>query len=52
MKVKVKVKRGRPDLSRIVLEVEGIVVVLYWPNQFRSEIFLAVKEVSDANSNG
>jgi hypothetical protein len=35
VKVKVKVKRG-PDLSRIVLEVEGIVVVPYRPNQFKS----------------
>ena len=32
-----KGKRGRPDLSRIVLEVGGIVVVSYRSNQFRSE---------------
>ncbi len=32
-----KGKRGRPDLSLIVLEVGGIVVVSYRSNQFRSE---------------
>ena len=40
VKVEVKVKKGkwgRPDLSRIVLEVGGIVVVSYRSNQFRSE---------------
>ncbi len=50
--VKARGKRGRPDLSRIVLEVGGIVVVSYRSNQFRSENLSLVKEVSDANSNG